>query len=364
MILVRDHPRAGRRWGWSRLAPLVADTRQRGVTVRKALVTGVAGQDGTYLAEFLLASGYEVHGTDNDSARLAEAETLLKGRADSGQFFPHLVDSAEFSGLNDVIRQTRPAEIYNLAADTSVEHSFTEPLATAHSVVLGTANLMEAVRLNNSEARVFQASSSEMFGDSPAPQNEESVFAPVSPYACAKVYAHQLAAIYRHSYNMYVCSGILFNHESPRRDPCFVSRKITSGIARILSGEIDAISLGNLTARRDWGHARDYVMAMWLMLQQQYPTDYVVATGVSHTVTEFLEIAFELVGLEWQGHVVVDPGLLRPSDPAHLLGDSTRARLQLGWRPTVGLGEIIYEMLQHDLAAANLDGALRHDSVS
>jgi GDPmannose 4,6-dehydratase len=330
---------------------------------RKALGTGVAGQDGTYLAEFLLESGYEVHGTDKDAARLADAERLLAARGGPGHFFPYLADSVKFAELNQVVRSIRPAEVYNLAAETSVEHSFADPLASAHSVAIGTANLIQAVRSNQSEARIFQASSSEMFGNSLGPQDENTEFAPLSPYACAKVYAHQLASMYRHCYSMFICSGIMFNHESPRRDARFVSRKITSGIARILSGDIDKISLGNLNARRDWGHARDYIAAMWLMLQQDDPSDYVIATGVSHTVTEFLEIAFALVGLEWQDHVIVDPSLLRPSDPAHLLGDSTRVRTQLGWEPTVGLTEIIREMLQHDLGALNLDGVLRRDSV-
>jgi GDPmannose 4,6-dehydratase len=331
--------------------------------IRKALVTGVAGQDGAYLAELLLDSGYEVHGTDNNAAGLADVEALLKERIASERFFLHLADSIKLSELNEVIRQTRPTEIYNLAAQTRVDRSFVEPLVTASSVAIGTANLLEAVRSNKSSARIFQASSSEMFGDSPAPQNEDSSFAPISPYACAKVYAHHLAATYRNSYNMYVCSGILFNHESPRRDPDFVSRKITSGIARILSGETDTISLGNLSARRDWGHARDYVVAMWLMLQQEHPADYVIATGVSHTVAEFLEIAFALVDLDWRNHVIEDPNLLRPADPTHLQGDATRARLQLGWQPTVKLEELIYEMLQCDLTARNLGSRLRRRSV-
>jgi len=331
---------------------------------RKALVTGVAGQDGIYLAEFLLESGYEVHGTDNDAVGLADVEALLKGGIASERLFLHLTDSTDFPELNEVVRQTRPTEIYNLAARTRVDRSFTEPLATAYSAAIGTANLLQAVRLNDSGARIFQASSSEMFGDAPAPQNEDSAFAPLSPYACAKVHAHYLAAMHRRSYNMYVCSGILFNHESPRRDPHFVSRKITAGIAQILSGEIDAISLGNLAARRDWGHARDYVVAMWLMLQQEHPADYVIATGVSHTVAQFLETAFALVDLDWRDYVIEDPNLLRPADPAHLRGDATRAREQLGWQPTVGLDEMIYEMLQHDLAARNLDSALRHRSFA
>jgi GDPmannose 4,6-dehydratase len=326
---------------------------------RRALVTGVAGQDGTYLAEFLLESGYEVHGTDNDAISLTETEALLKEPCRSKRLFLHFADSTEFSELNEVIGEIRPTEIYNLAAQTRVDQSFIEPLATAASVAIGTANMLHAVRLNNADARIFQASSSEMFGDVPAPQNEESAFVPVSPYGCAKVHAHHLAAVYRHGYGMYACSGIMFNHESPRRDPHFVSRKITSGIAQILAGKIDTISLGNLTAKRDWGHARDYVEAMWLMLQQDSPADYVIATGVSHTVAQFLEIAFTMVDLDWRDHVIEDRSLIRPADPAHLQGDATRARLHLGWQPTIGLNEMIYEMLDHDLSAYNLDGVLR-----
>ena len=229
---------------------------------------------------------------------------------------------------------------------------------------MGAANLIQAVSLNQPEARIFQASSAEMFGDSPGPQNEDTALAPLSPYACAKVYAHHLAAMHRNYYDMYICSGIMFNHESPRRDTRFISRKVTSGIARVLSGDLDAITLGNLSARRDWGHARDYVKAMWTMLQQEEPADYVIATGTSHSVTEFLEIAFGLVGLEWRRHVVEDPDLRRPSDPADLQGDSTRARTQLGWKPTVGLVELIREMLQHDLTALNLDSIIRGEVFS
>ena len=326
--------------------------------IRRALVTGVAGQDGTYLAEFLLESGYEVHGTDNDAIGLAEMEALLKEPCHSERLFLHLADSTEFSEVNEIVRETHPTEIYNLAAQTRVDRSFIEPLATANSVAIGTANLLHAVRLNDTDTRIFQASSSEMFGDVRGPQNEETAFVPVSPYGCAKVHAHHLATVYRNSYDMYVCSGILFNHESPRRDPHFVSRKITSGIAQILAGKIDTISLGNLTAKRDWGHARDYVEAMWLMLQQDSPADYVIATGVSHTVAQFLEIAFTMVDLDWRDHVIEDRNLLRPADPAHLQGDATRAHRHLGWRPTVMLNEMIYEMLHHDLSAYNLDGAL------
>ena len=332
--------------------------------MRKALVTGVAGQDGTYLAEFLLESGYEVHGTDNDAVGLAEAEALIKAGSHSERLFLHLADSTEFSELNHVVRRVRPNEIYNLAAQTRVDHSFIEPLATTQSVAVGTANLLDAVRMNNPDARVFQASSSEMFGDTPTPQDEDSAFAPVSPYACAKVCAHHLAATYRRAYGMYVCSGILFNHESPRRDPHFVSRKITLGIAQILSGKTDTISLGNLTAKRDWGHARDYVVAMWYMLQQDSPADFVIATGVSHTVAQFAEIAFTLVGLDWRDHITEDPDLLRPADPAHLQGDATRARLSLGWKPEVGLEEMVYEMLQNDLGAHNIVGALGRHSFT
>jgi GDPmannose 4,6-dehydratase len=198
-----------------------------------------------------------------------------------------------------------------------------------------------------------------MYGNSQAPQDESSKFAPVSPYACAKVHAHHLAAVYRRSYNMHISAGILFNHESPRRSTDFVSRKITSGIAQILSGDIDSIGLGNLSARRDWGHARDYVRAMWLMLQQESPSDYVIATGISHTVQEFLEISFSMVSLDWRDYVVADPKLMRPADPAHLRGDATRARTRLDWNPTMTLNDIIYEMLKHDLAARNLQGKLR-----
>lgn len=326
---------------------------------RNALVTGIAGQDGTYLAELLLDSGYEVHGTDNNAAGLADLEALLKNHIASDRLFLHLADSTRSSELTEVICQTRPTEIYNLAAQTRVDRSFVEPLTTAYSVAIGTANLLEAVRTSNSSARIFQASSSEMYGNSPAPQNEQTGFAPISPYACAKVYGHHLAVMHRYSYNMYVCSGILFNHESPRRSSDFVSRKITSGIAQILSGEIDTISLGNLSARRDWGHARDYVLAMWLMLQQDHPADYVIATGVSHTVADFLEIAFGLVDLDWRDHVIEDPNLMRPADPAHLQGDATRARIQLGWNPAATLDDIIYEMLQHDLTIRNLNSRLR-----
>lgn len=330
---------------------------------RRALITGIAGQDGAYLSELLLDSGYEVHGTDTDADALADVEALLRSRGAADRTFLRLADSSKFTELAEVVYETQPAEIYNLAAQTRVDRSFIEPLSTAHSVAIGTANLLHAVRVNNSSARIFQASSSEMYGNSPAPQNEHTAFAPISPYACAKVYAHDLAAMYRYTYGMYICSGILFNHESPRRSPDFVSRKITSGIAQILSGDTEKISLGNLSARRDWGHARDYVLAMWLMLQQERPDDYVVATGVSYTVRDFLEMAFELVGLNWRNHVVEDPSLMRPTDPPHLQGDATRARIQLNWNPAVTLDKLVLEMLQHDLAARGLgDKLLRQPS--
>jgi GDPmannose 4,6-dehydratase len=327
---------------------------------RNALITGIAGQDGPYLAEWLLTSDYdEIHGTDKDPIGLAGAESLLKEHIASGRLFLHSADSVDYQGLAKVVARVQPAEIYNLAAQTRVDRSFIEPLATANDVAIGTANLLEAARVKSPDARIFQASSSEMYGNAPAPQDEHSAFAPVSPYACAKVYAHQLAAMYRRSYGMYVCSGIMFNHESPRRSPDFVTRKITSGIAKIMAGEIETIRLGNLSARRDWGHARDYVQAMWLMLQQQQASDFVIATGVSHTVAEFVEIAFGLVDLNWRDHIIEDPSFVRPADPSHLQGDAIRASQELGWRPTVVLKDLVYEMLVHDLEARKIDGVLR-----
>ncbi|MGH7412194.1 MAG: GDP-mannose 4,6-dehydratase, partial [Candidatus Methylomirabilis sp.] len=297
--------------------------------MRRALVTGISGQDGSYLAEFLLKKGYEVFGMvrRSSSGNLTRIEhllneiTLLSG------------DLLDQSSLIFILKEVQPDEIYNLAAQSFVPTSLEQPIATTQFTALGVARLLEAIRMECPRARFYQASSSEMFGKAAeVPQNERTPFYPRSPYGVAKTYAHWVTVNYRESHQVFACSGILFNHESPRRGKEFVSRKITDGVARIKCGLASELRLGNLEARRDWGFAGDYVEAMWLMLQQDSPDDYVIATGEIHSVRELLEIAFTAVGLNWREYVVVDRTLLRPAEVELLQGDSSQAMARLGWR--------------------------------
>ncbi|OGP83994.1 MAG: GDP-mannose 4,6-dehydratase [Deltaproteobacteria bacterium RBG_13_65_10] len=312
----------------------------------RALITGITGQDGSYLADFLLDRGYEVVGMVRRSssenferiAHIRDRLTLRQG------------DLLDLSSLIEVIRDTQPDEVYNLAAQSFVPTSWAQPALTGEFDGLGVTRLLEAIRTVGIRCKFYQASSSEMFGKvRETPQNELTPFHPRSPYGVAKVYGHFITVNYRESYGMYAVSGILFNHESPRRGLEFVSRKVTHGAARIKMGRGDKLSMGNLDARRDWGFAGDYVQAMWRMLQQPTPEDYVIATGVSHSVRDLLEVAFGCVGLRWEEHVRGDPDLLRPAEVDKLVGNATKAATQLGWKPEVSFEDLIIMMVREDL---------------
>jgi len=313
---------------------------------RTALVTGVTGQDGSYLAELLLEKGYEVIGV------------VRRTSHDSYERIGHLLDRLHIvpadlldqHSLTSVIRDAQPHEVYNLAAQSFVPTSWTQPVLTGEFTALGVTRLLEAVRLAGPSARFYQASSSEMFGKAvETPQSETTPFYPRSPYGVAKVYGHWITVNYRESYGLYAVSGILFNHESPRRGLEFVTRKVTHGVARISKGLATELRLGNLDARRDWGFAGDYVEAMWRMLQQPQPADYVVGTGETHTVRELCEVAFKHVGLDWRQHVKVDPAFVRPAEVDILQADASKARKALGWKPRVGFAELVKMMVDADL---------------
>ena len=275
--------------------------------------------------------------------------------AEGSRFVLHYGDMTDSGGLNRLVKTIRPDEIYNLAAQSHVAISFDQPEYTGDADGLGTTRLLEAIRTTGLPTRFYQASTSEMFGLTPPPQSENSPFHPRSPYASAKLYAHWMTVNYRAAHGLFACSGILFNHESPRRGENFVSRKITRGAAQILAGKIDKLRLGNLDAKRDWGHARDYVEAMWMMLQQNEPDDYVIATGVTRSVRDFVETSFTLCGLDWTKYVEVDEAYLRPSDVPELRGDASKARQQLGWQPKTGFEDLVREMLQHDMELEGVD---------
>ena len=320
----------------------------------KALITGITGQDGSYLAELLLARGYEVHGLKR------RASSFNTDRVDhlyadphhpSPRFRLHYGDLADSSSLAWLLGDLKPDEIYNLGAQSHVKVSFDIPEYTAEVVGVGAVRLLEAIRRTGLACRFYQASSSEMFGSSPAPQNEDTPFHPRSPYACAKVFAHQATVNYRESYGLHASCGILFNHESPRRGETFVTRKITRAVAQIALGADDKLYLGNLEARRDWGFAGDYVDAMWRMLQQDAPADYVIGTGESHTVREFVEAAFAHAGLDWREHVRIDPRYYRPAEVDDLRADPSKARRLLGWEPRVGFQALVHMMVDADIAA-------------
>ena len=327
--------------------------------IKKALITGVTGQDGSYLAELLLAKGYEVHGLVRRSSSFnTERIEGIYQDPHASNYRLRLVygDLEDGSSLANLVKSIQPDEIYNLAAQSHVRVSFDVPEYTVSSVALGTLRLLEAVRELGRECRMYQASSSEMFGAAAPPQNEDTAFQPRSPYACAKVFAHQLCQNYRDAYKLFISCGILFNHESPRRGIPFVTRKITRAAARIKHGLDKQLFLGNLDAKRDWGFAGDYVEAMWLMLQQDAPDDYVIATGESHSVRECLEVAFGTLGLDWKRHVEIDPRYFRPTEVDHLHGDASKARAKLGWKPKVHFRELIEMMVKAD--EADVRGAL------
>lgn len=314
---------------------------------KRALITGITGQDGSYLAEFLLEQGYEVIGM------VRRTSTINFQRIEHIQDKLILAqgDLLDQSSLVDIIREYRPQEVYNLAAQSFVPISWKQPVLTGEFTALGVTRVLEAIRMVNPTIRFYQASSSEIFGKvREVPQNEKTPFHPRSPYGVAKVYGHWITVNYRESYDMFACSGILFNHESPRRGLEFVTRKVTYGAAKIKLGLANELRLGNLEARRDWGFAGDYIRAMWLMLQQEKPDDYVVATGKTHSVRELCELAFSYMGLNWEDHVVVDPEFIRPADVDLLVGDASKARRVLGWQPIVSFEELIQMMVDADLA--------------
>jgi GDPmannose 4,6-dehydratase len=322
----------------------------------KALITGITGQDGSYLAEFLNAKGYEIHGLKRRSSSLntERVDHLYTDFHQSGtKFFLHYADLNDASSLAWCLTDIRPDEIYNLGAQSHVKVSFETPVYTSDVVALGTVRLLEAIRRTSLPCRFYQASSSEMFGSTPPPQSEISLFHPRSPYACAKVFAHQVTVNYRESYGEHASCGILFNHESPRRGETFVTRKITQAVARIRLGIDRELYLGNLNARRDWGFAGDYVEAMWTMLQQDAPGDYVIGTGESHTVREFVEAAFGHANLDWRDYVKIDPRYYRPAEVDDLRADTSKARRVLGWEPRVGFRDLVSMMVDADLAVLN-----------
>ena len=328
--------------------------------MKKALVTGSTGQDGSYLIEFLLAKGYEVHGLKRRSSSFNtdRLDHLYRDYHESDtRFFLHYADLTDGSSLIKLLYDIQPDEVYNLAAQSHVKVSFDIPEYTADVVACGTLRLLEAIRRSGLHARFYQASSSEMFGSAPPPQNETTPFHPRSPYACAKLFGHNITVNYRESYSLHASSGILFNHESPRRGETFVTRKVTRAVAHIKRGMQDKLYIGNLDARRDWGYAPDYVRAMWMMLQQEQPDDYVVGTGEAHTVREFVELAFAHANLNWEEFVEVDPRYFRPAEVDYLLADASKARHALGWEPSVTFKELVRIMVDADLA--DIDSKLR-----
>ncbi|MDX2230521.1 MAG: GDP-mannose 4,6-dehydratase [Leptolyngbyaceae cyanobacterium bins.349] len=329
---------------------------------KRALITGITGQDGSYLSELLLDKGYEVHGI------IRRTSTFNTDRIDhiyedphqeDAKLFLHYGDLTDGTNLRRILEEVQPVEIYNLGAQSHVRVSFDSPQYTVDSVGMGTLRLLEAIReyqqRTGCEVRFYQAGSSEMFGlVQEIPQKETTPFYPRSPYACAKVYAHWQTINYRESYNLFACNGILFNHESPRRGETFVTRKITRALGRIIAGQQKKLYLGNLDAKRDWGYAKDYVKAMWLMLQQDQPDDYVVATGETHSIREFLDVAFGYVNLDWQDYVEFDERYLRPTEVDLLIGDPAKAKMKLGWEPTVTFEQLVQLMVEADLKALGL----------
>ena len=339
---------------------------KRGEKVKKALITGITGQDGSYLAELLLSKGYEVHGI------IRRSSTFNTSRIDhifvdlhdpNARLFLHYGDLSDSEQISNIIYNLKPDEIYHLGAQSHVRVSFDTPEYSGNVTALGTTRLLEAIRRSGNEVRFYQASSSEMFGTSPPPQNEETPFKPRSPYACAKVYAYWMTKNYRDGYNMFACNGILFNHESPRRGETFVTRKITRGIARILAKKEKYLYLGNLESKRDWGYAPEYVEGMWQMVQNSEPEDFVIGTGEAHSVREFLEEAFSYAGLDMEEHVRIDSRYFRPTEVEELVSDHAKARNKLNWNPQIKFGDLVKIMVDADMKAAGLEAIGEGDEI-
>jgi GDPmannose 4,6-dehydratase len=333
---------------------------------KRAFITGITGQDGSYLAELLLLKGYEVHGL------IRRASTFNTARIDhlytdphepAARLFLHYGDLSDGARMVTLLSEIRPDEVYNLGAQSHVRVSFEEPEHTGDTTGIGSIRLLEAVRLAGIDTRYYQASSSEMFGATPPPQNEDTQFYPRSPYGAAKVYSYWVTKNYREAYGLFAVNGILFNHESPRRGETFVTRKITRAVAAIHASKQDTLFMGNLDAVRDWGYAAEYVEGMWRMLQVDEPEDYVLATGAGYTVRDFLKIAFEHVGLNWEDHVVFDEKFLRPTEVDALVGDATKAKDKLGWTPTVETPDLARIMVEADMRALNCAGTAWVDRV-
>jgi GDPmannose 4,6-dehydratase len=327
------------------------------ITINKAFITGVTGQDGSYLAEFLLSKGYEVHGL------IRRASTFNTGRLDhiyidphepTARLFLHYGDLSDSEQISNIIHNVNPDEVYHLGAQSHVKVSFSMPEFTGNVTALGTVRILESIRRSGNHIKFYQASSSEMFGRTPSPQNENSPFSPTSPYAVAKVYAYWIAKNYRIGYNMFACNGILFNHESPRRGEIFVTRKITMAIANILAKKQKFLYLGNLEPKRDWGYSPEYVEVMWRILQSDHPDDFVVGTGEQHSVQDFAEEAFAYVGLKWSDFVRFDEKYLRPTETENLSADSSKIKMAIGWEPKVRFKDLVKIMVDADMRKAGL----------
>jgi GDPmannose 4,6-dehydratase len=330
---------------------------------RRALITGITGQDGSYLAELLLAKGYEVHGLIRRASTFNThriEHLYVDPHEEHARLFLHYGDLTDGTRLVTLLSQLQPDEVYHLAAQSHVRVSFDEPEYTGLTTGMGTTRLLEAIRAAGLSTRFYQASSSEMFGAAPTPQNEQTPFHPRSPYGAAKVYGYWMARNYRDAYGMYAANGILFNHESPRRGETFVTRKVTRAVAAIAAGRQEHLYLGNLDAVRDWGYAPEYVEAMWRMLQADRPDDYVLATGTAHTVRDFVQFAFDHAGLDWEQHVRFDERYLRPSEVDALIGDASKATEQLGWKPRVLAPELARIMVDADRAVLETQAQLEH----
>jgi GDPmannose 4,6-dehydratase len=334
--------------------------------MKKALITGITGQDGSYLAELLLNKGYEVHGVIRRSSSFNTVRIdhiYVDPHESSARLFLHFGDISDSEQISNIMQKIQPDEVYNLAAQSHVRVSFDTPEYTGNVTGLGTARLLESARRSNSNARIYQASSSEMFGSSPPPQNENTMFNPRSPYACAKLYSYWMTQIYREGYSLYISNGILFNHESPRRGETFVTRKITRGLVEILSNRAKYLYLGNLDAKRDWGFAPEYVEAMWMILQQKEPEDFVIGTGETHSVREFVDEVFSYAGLDPEEHVKIDQRYFRPTEVEVLIADASKANNLMEWKPKVRFSELAKIMVDSDMRKAGLEPIGEGDEI-